>query len=141
MNQNDQTPRLVEWHSILEAVSNRFIPENEWPSAAGGGALVYMERRANEDPSTWNKLIEPGLRALESEASARYGHAFSELSEEQQDGLLQDVQHDRVRDWPVSSAMFFNALLELVVEGYYGNPESGGNRGGKSWEMIGFRPG
>ncbi|WP_145945850.1 GMC family oxidoreductase [Paenibacillus sp. Y412MC10] len=141
MNQNDQTPRLVEWHSILEAVSNRFIPENEWPSAASGGAHVYMERRANEDPSTWDKLIEPGLRALESEALARYGQGFSELSEEQQDGLLQDVQHDRVRGWPVSSSMFFNALLELVVEGYYGNPESGGNHEGKSWEMIGFRPG
>lgn len=37
--------------------------------------------------------------------------------------------------------LFFNNLLSLVIEGYYGSPDAGGNKEGKLWEMLGFRPG
>ncbi|GMA61374.1 gluconate 2-dehydrogenase subunit 3 family protein [Alicyclobacillus fastidiosus] len=127
--------------SILEAVANRLIPEDAWPSATDGGVLAYLECRVGEDIKTWIDLIEPGLRALDADALALHGRSFSELSSEDQDALLHDLEHDRVGDWPVSAKHFFITLLSLVIEGYYGNPESGGNREGKSWEMIGFRPG
>lgn len=141
MKPYDQVYISNELQQTLEAVSNRLIPEDEWPSAMVGGVLTYLERRAGEDPVAWMELIETGLRALDAEALLRYGQAFSKLSAGKQDGLLEDVQQDRVRDWPVSSQTFFNTMLSLVVEGYYGSPDSGGNREGKSWEMIGFRPG
>lgn len=126
---------------VLKAVADRMIPGDAWPSAAEAGVLAYLERHAAEHPDTWSGTVEPGLLALLAEAESRFGRSFAELTEDEQDRLLQDVQQEAVRDWPVSPKPFFDALLSFVVEGYYGSPESGGNIGGKSWEMIGFRPG
>lgn len=141
MKPDDQKYDFNELRNILKAVANRMIPADAWPSAAEGGALTYLERCAGEDITTWMEVIEPGLRALDTEAFGLYHKHFSELPVLEQDGLLHDVEQDRVQDWPVSSKRFFEILLSLVVEGYYGSPEAGGNREGKSWEMIGFRPG
>lgn len=126
---------------LLKAVSNRMIPGDEWPSAVDGGILTYLERHAAHDAEIWVNMIEPGLRALHEEALLRHNRSFSELTTEEQDQLLQDAEQDSFESWPISAKHFFNTLLNLVVEGYYGTPEAGGNIGGKSWEMIGFRPG
>ncbi|WP_258171131.1 GMC family oxidoreductase [Paenibacillus sp. R14(2021)] len=131
----------TEVQAVLKAVSDRMVPEDEWPSASRAGALTYLARHAGENPAVWTTLIEPGLLVVDAEAAARCGRSFAELPVEEQDRLLQDVQQERVRDWPVTPRLFFDTLLTLVIEGYYGNPEAGGNDGGKSWDMIGFRPG
>lgn len=134
MSQHDET-------QILKAVTDRMIPKDEWPSASEGGVLTYLERYAVQDAATWTDVIEPGLRALNAEAGKLHNQPFSELSAQEQDRLLQDSERDFFQYWPVSSKRFFDTLLSLVVEGYYGSPESGGNIGGKSWDMIGYRPG
>ncbi|PWW05078.1 choline dehydrogenase-like flavoprotein [Paenibacillus cellulosilyticus] len=126
---------------VLKAVSDRMIPGDEWPSASDGGVLTYLERRAAEDVTAWTEVVEPGLRALDEEAYTQYGWSFSELLPLEQDQLLREAERDNYQAWPVSPTHFFRTLLNLVVEGYYGNPDAGGNRGGKSWEMLGFRPG
>jgi len=105
-----------------------------------GGVLTYLNHRASEDRATWRDLIEPGLIALDLQALGLHSQAFVELSDIAKDKLLHDAQFDHARDWPVSSKRFFDTLLSLVIEGYYGSPEAGGNREGKSWDMIGFRP-
>ncbi len=103
--------------------------------------MGYLERRAAEEAAVWADLIEPGLRALDVTATALHSRPFAELAAGEQDGLLNDLEHDRFRDWPVSPKGFFAALLSLVIEGYYGSPEAGGNREAKSWDMLGFRAG
>ncbi|GIQ67182.1 FAD-binding protein [Xylanibacillus composti] len=131
------------WNSVqtvLEAVADRMIPGDAWPSASDEGVLAYLERRAREDAATWTELLVPGLRALDAEASSQQGQSFSELSADEQDRLLQEVEQDRVQEWPVSPSLFFSTLLSLVAEGYYGSPEPGGKQERKSWDMIGFRP-
>ncbi|MFK7696766.1 gluconate 2-dehydrogenase subunit 3 family protein [Paenibacillus sp. HJGM_3] len=126
---------------MLDAVADRMIPEDAWPSATHGGVLTYLKHRSAEDRALWHNLIVPGLRGLDAKASASYGRPFTELTATEQDELLGDLEHDRLRDFPVSQKLFFATLLNLVVEGYYGSPGAGGNRDGKSWTMIGFRPG
>ncbi|MCL6442232.1 MAG: gluconate 2-dehydrogenase subunit 3 family protein [Alicyclobacillus sp.] len=141
MTSRNQKYDLSPIRPILAAVADRMIPGDAWPSATDAGVLEYLERHAAEDVTTWKDLIEPGLRALDGEAMARNRRSFCELSPDEQDELLRAIEQSRVQDWPVSAKRFFDALLSLVIEGYYGSPESGGNRDGKSWEMIGFRPG
>ncbi|MFD1674180.1 GMC family oxidoreductase [Alicyclobacillus fodiniaquatilis] len=132
---------LDEVRQVLAAVADRMIPGDAWPSATDGGVLEYVKRRVDEDADTWTNVIVPGLRALDAEAIARYGQSFSQLSVDEQDRLLHDIERDAVQAWPVSAKRFFTTLLSLVIEGYYGSPDSGGNLEGKSWDMIGFRPG
>ncbi|SFL22259.1 Choline dehydrogenase [Paenibacillus sp. 1_12] len=141
MKPSDQEYLSSELRPILEAIVDRMIPEDAWPSATDGGVLVYLNRRAGEDVATCMDLIVPGLRALDEKANAFYLRPFSELLANEQDGLIQDLEHNRLQDFPVSQKLFFTTLLSLVIEGYYGSPDAGGNREGKSWDMIGFRPG
>ncbi|MBP1964239.1 GMC family oxidoreductase [Paenibacillus aceris] len=141
MKTGDQTYLWGELGPILEAAADRMIPKDQWPSATEAGVLEYLERHAGEDVATWVDLINPGLRALDAEATAIHRRPFPELMVNEKDKLLQDIEFDRVQNWPVSPKLFFSTLLSLVIEGYYGSPEAGGNRDGKSWNMIGFRPG
>ena len=137
----DKKKNLSKVGSILEAFADRIIPEDAWPSATDAGVLAYLERRSDEDVSTWIDLVEPGLRALEAEAIARYQRPFSELTVNGQDDLLHALESGLFLDWPVSPQHFFSTLMSLIMEGYYGSPDAGGNLEGKSWKMIGFRPG
>ena len=37
-----------------------------------------------------------------------------------------------------SSRMFFNALLDLSMEGFFADPIYGGNRDMAAWKMVGY---
>ncbi|WP_083511707.1 GMC family oxidoreductase [Alicyclobacillus acidiphilus] len=141
MRSDTDVNHLLELRSVLEAVANRLIPKDDWPSGTDEGVVEYLEHRAQEEPNTWMHLLEPGLRQLDSEAITRYGLPFTHLETNGQDALLQAVEHGEVKDWPVSAKSFFATLLEFAMEGYYGSPLQGGARERASWKMVGFRPG
>ncbi|CAM3515040.1 GMC family oxidoreductase [Paenibacillus lupini] len=127
--------------SLLKAITDRMIPKDDWQSASEAGVLTYLEQYAATGAADWTKVIEPGLRSMEEEALKLHGTPFSNLSANEQDELLKKAELDAFQDWPVSSKLFFDTLLNLSAEGYYGTPEAGGNINGQSWDMIGFRPG
>ena len=37
-----------------------------------------------------------------------------------------------------SSRMFFNALLQITMEGFFADPIYGGNRDMAAWKMVGY---
>jgi len=80
MKPGDQMVITSEMRTVLEAVADRLIPEDAWPSATGAGALDALERRAGEDRAAWADMLAPGLQALEAEAAARHGRAFAALT-------------------------------------------------------------
>jgi choline dehydrogenase-like flavoprotein len=127
--------------SLLKAVTDRVIPKDDWQSASEAGILTYLEQYASTGAADWTKVIEPGLRSLQEEALKLHGKPFSDLPANEQDQLLKEAELDAFVDWPVSSKLFFDTLLNLTAEGYYGSPEAGGNIKGLSWDMICFRPG
>lgn len=131
MKISNQTFITNEVRLILEAVADRMIPEDAWPSATDEGVIAYLERRAGEDVDTWKNLIEPGILSLNAKAITIYDKPFPSLSVIEQDGMLRDMDQEK----------FFTTILEQVIEGYYGSPATRGNQVRKSWEMIGFRPG
>lgn len=127
--------------SLLTAVMDRIVPADEWPSASAAGVLGYLRRhRQHLDPALWDDVLVPGTAALDAEARRRGGGGFGELSPADADRLLADVEAGRVATWPGPPARFLQALVRLVVEGYYGDPAGGGNRDGSAWQMIGFTP-
>ncbi|MGO4108974.1 gluconate 2-dehydrogenase subunit 3 family protein [Paenibacillus sp. YAF4_2] len=127
--------------SLLKAVTDRMIPKDDWQSASEAGVVTYLEQYAATGAADWKKVIEPGLRFLQEEALKLHGKSFTDLSANEQDQLLKKAELDVFMDWPVSSKLVFDTLLNLTAEGYYGSPDAGGNRKGQSWDMIGFRPG
>jgi len=71
------------------------------------------------------------------------GHTFCALAAEAQDALLHDLEQSRpVSPWPVSldAASFFGRIVDLTAEGFYADPQNGGNRDAVSWRMVGYDP-
>jgi hypothetical protein len=68
-------------------------------------------------------------------AQARHQKAFAALAPSEQDALLTEF-----KDSPAASGEqhYWTMLIGLTMEGLFGDPEHGGNRGGRGWELIGF---
>lgn len=111
-----------ELGELLTAVIDRIIPRDADPGALELGTDDFVRDRLAEDAGR-RAAIEAGLAALPA------GFAASEAAA--RDAALAAV----------AGEAWFVALSELVAEGFYANPGNGGNRGARSWAMIGYEHG
>jgi hypothetical protein len=72
----------------------------------------------------WRSQYQAGIEALDKLA----GGDFTAASRHKQDTILATA----------SVGAFTSLLFEHTIEGLYGAPEYGGNRGGSGWQEIGF---
>ncbi|HEU5132957.1 MAG TPA: gluconate 2-dehydrogenase subunit 3 family protein, partial [Pyrinomonadaceae bacterium] len=80
-----------------------------------------------------------GLDSIELEGRARFGEPFASLNPAQQSITLEAIQRgDVLTSWQISPQRFFAMLVCTTAEGYYSDPQQGGNRGAVSWTMTGF---
>jgi hypothetical protein len=108
--------------ALLRAVIDRIIPADDAPGALALGSDRFVVARLAEDESD-RALVEAGLGLLAPD--------FLAAPPDRQDQLLSQVEG---QPW-------FLRLVELVAEGFYADPDNGGNAGAASWTMIGYRPG
>ena len=62
------------------------------------------------------------------------GKKFAQLSTDQQDDVLGQIEGGKVKFDGVDAQGFFDALLKDVPEGFFSDPIHGGNR-----DMVGWR--
>jgi hypothetical protein len=123
----------------LRAAVDRIIPLDDYPGAWAAGAGDYLAKQFERDLVSVIDVYREGLNSLEAEADLRYQRAFEALTDDDKDFLLSQVEEGEVlAPWPVPPQSFFKLLVETTVEGYYSDPEQGGNRDGVSWLMTGF---
>jgi hypothetical protein len=110
--------------ALLRAVIDRILPRDRDPGALDmgtDGRVVRMLATARADMSA---PVAAGLAALRA-AEPRFAY----LPPARQDAALRT--HEQ--------AAWFGLLCELVAEGAYADPAQGGNAGGASGRMIGYR--
>ncbi len=123
----------------LNAAFNRIIPPDDYPGATEAGATEFLERLLQSDLEHLIPCYRQGLDGLETESQTRFESSFHLLADEDQDALLSDIELGKSQgEWRTPPAPFFQIIINHAAEGYYANPEQGGNRNCKSWEMIGF---
>jgi gluconate 2-dehydrogenase gamma chain len=88
-------------------------------------------------PFTPAELFRTAVRAINTEL-ARQGPAFSELSADAQDVYLKSLEKGSHDLDGVPSAVFFDMLLKMSIEGFFSDPVYGGNRDMVAWRLIGF---
>jgi|tagenome__1003787_1003787.scaffolds.fasta_scaffold19900785_1 gluconate 2-dehydrogenase gamma chain len=168
-----------EWDTI-EAATARIIPTDSDPGAREAGAVRFIDRYlsgidfiyAAADGSgflrmsgpvadAWRARVErlqqtyrEGVRRLDDVAREQAGAAFVELSEEDQDKVLEIVS-GAPKPVPVELSGsdsrgiaqmasfddgldFFSALATHTRQGFYSDPVYGGNRDHVGWRVIGF---
>ena len=124
-----------EFDAVAAAVE-RIVPRDEDPGARDLGVPDYIDRALSTPQlSHVREEFVRGTEALMRRAANSHKKPFPQLTPEQQDALLTSF-----KDSPPGSgeAHYWTVLIGLTMEGCFGDPAHGGNRGGRGWEMIGY---
>ncbi|SAI52152.1 gluconate dehydrogenase subunit [Bordetella ansorpii] len=84
------------------------------------------------------EMFRRGLAELDAAVRKQDGKPYAELSAGQQDEWLRQMQSGKADFSPLPSAVFFQALLDGTIEGFFSDPMYGGNAGMVGWKLVGF---
>lgn len=125
----------------LRAITNCLIPPDDFPGAYEAGVCDYLERILRTDLAAHSDFFRTGIDSIDNEALSRHNTGFASLTLDQQISTLAAIESGDVQSsWSISPTQFFEMLVNTTAEGYYSDPQQGGNRGGISWVMTGFEP-
>ena len=123
----------------LRTVVDCLIPADDFPGADEAGVCDYLRKLFETDLRDEAEFFMLGLDSIELEAHARFGNGFASLTTEQQTITLEAIQQgDVLTFWQISPQRFLEMLVCTTAEGFYSDPQQGGNRGAISWTMTGF---
>ncbi len=150
--------------ATVEALVDRLIPPDpQTPGGKDAGCAVFIDRQlagsfgsaqalymhppfmdgvpqqGPQYPLTPAQRYRKSLAALDQHCRATFaGKRFVELSDEQKDELISQLEKGPMRLEGVSAMGFFHLLLQNTREGFFADPLYGGNRDMAGWKMIGF---
>ena len=133
---------------IVEAISARIIPGNPSnPGAKEAGAVIYIDRALAGFFNHLQTFYREGIAELDRASRSRFGSAFLDLNESQQDAFLRSIEgaleqqsvEGALRDGQAGRlSQFFAVVYQHTLEGTFGDPIDGGNRDAIGWKMVGF---
>lgn len=153
-----------EW-AFLTAACDRLIPSDEvGPGAVELGTVEFIDRHMqtpyasgaiwymagpfqdSDDPNfgyqgrlTVKEILRAGIGDTDAWCRAnRDGKTFAELSHEEQEAILTELQERKIELPNVPVRYFWQHLLAETRYGYFSDPIHGGNKGMGSWKMIGY---
>lgn len=150
--------------AFVTAAADRLIPaDDQWPGASQAGVVDFIDRQlagsygagyrlylqgpwregtpqqGYQLPYTPAELYRAALGDLNQVVAEKFGNRrLADLSAQQQDDFLKDLELGRVTLRAVPGPVFFETLLANVIEGFFSDPAYGGNRNMAGWRMVGF---
>jgi gluconate 2-dehydrogenase gamma chain len=112
----------------FEAIAARIIPTTDTPGAREAGVIYFLDQTFGTFNAPMLPMLQGGLQQLQ--AGIEDGRRFSELSEAEQDALLEESQ----------ATPFFQVMRMMTFAGFFGLSEYGGNRDGVGWKLVGMDP-
>ncbi len=144
----------IEEGQTVAAICERIIPADQDPGAMEAGAVNFIDLQLMGPYKRHRATYRQGIRGVEQTSLERFGHRFTELGPEGQDEVLKELERAAAEETrkelePVaaagetrkkrpSSEDFFSLILSHTMQGFYGDPRHGGNRGRVSWKMLGL---
>lgn len=124
---------------ILKSLVNCIIPADDYPDGWSAGVGDYLLGQFKGDLSDSLPIYKEGLSALDAEAELNFEQSFVDLSSDEQIALLTNIEAGKVKsEGNFDLTAFFIMVIDHSQEGFYSNPENGGNRDSIAWQMIGF---
>jgi gluconate 2-dehydrogenase gamma chain len=84
------------------------------------------------------EFFRAGVASANEFTRKTWAKDFDRLNEEQRIAALKAMEEGKAEIKGFGSAMFFNALLQITMEGFFADPIYGGNRDMASWKMVGY---
>jgi gluconate 2-dehydrogenase gamma chain len=141
----------IEEGQTVAAICERIIPADQDPGATEAGVVNFIDLQLMGPYKRHRASYRQGIRGVEQTSLKRFGHRFTELGPEGQDEVLKELERAAAARETrkgvsspgetrkgVSSEDFFSLILSHTMQGFYGDPRHGGNRGRVSWKMLGL---
>jgi Gluconate 2-dehydrogenase subunit 3 len=130
----------------VDAIAARIIPSDETPGAREAGVVYFIDRGLTSFAVEAQKTYREGLPALQTRVRELFPNVekFSTATPDQQDQILHSLDDQaglapRRRSASTSNS-FFQAVRIHTIVGFLVDPDSGGNRDGVGWKVIGRDP-
>jgi gluconate 2-dehydrogenase gamma chain len=122
--------------ATLEAIVARLIPTDaNGPGATEARAARYIDRALGGFLAPFLVAYRGGLSGIESYARTAKGAAFTQLSAQDQDAVLTDMESNK--GFP-AAGLFFNVVLSHTIQGTFCDPFYGGNANFVGWDLIAY---
>jgi gluconate 2-dehydrogenase gamma chain len=150
-------------HAFIAAAVDTLIPADELsPSGSACGVAAFIDRqlagaygmgarlyRQGPFPQAKPELgyqlslnprefFRAGIESANAWSRKTYGKDFDRLSETDREAALKAMEDNKAPFPGFSSRMFFDALLQITMEGFFSDPIYGGNRDMAGWKMVGY---
>ena len=150
-------------HAFVVAAADTLIPADEHsPSGSDCGVAVFIDRQLagaygsgarlyREGPFQKGKpelgyqlplnpreFFRAGIAAANAWTRKTYGKDFDRLAAPEREAALTAMEAGKAEFAGPGSAMFFDALLQIAMEGFFADPIYGGNRDKAAWRMVGY---
>jgi len=120
--------------------------DRQLASAWGGGAKMYRSgpfRKGKPEHGyqlalTPREFFAAGIAATNAWTRKLHGKDFDRLAPTDREAALKALEAGRAELGDLNGREFFDALLNLVMEGFLADPIYGGNKDKAAWKMIGF---
>jgi gluconate 2-dehydrogenase gamma chain len=163
---NEAQPRLTltatEWDFLTAAVDT-LIPADELsPSASDCGVVTFIDRQlagaygsgakmyrqgpfhkgkpgqGYQLPLTPREFFAAGITATNAWSRKTYGKELDRLPPQQREEALKTLDQGKAELADFNGRQFFNALLQITMEGFFADPIYGGNHNKAGWRMVGY---
>ena len=150
-------------HAFIVAAVDTIIPADELsPSGSACGVATFIDRqlagaygmgarlyRQGPFPKAKPELgyqlslnprefFRAGIESANAWTRKTYGKDFDRLSVTERETALRAIEDGKAPFPSFSSRMFFDALLQITMEGFFADPIYGGNRDMAGWKMVGY---
>jgi len=149
--------------AFVSAVADTMIPADELsPSGTDCGIVVFVDRQlagsfgggaklyrsgpfrkgkpehGYQLPLTPREFVGSGIAATNDWVRKTRGKDFHRLAPKEREDALKALEAGKAELGSFDGRQFFDALLNLVMEGFFADPIHGGNRNKAAWTMIGY---
>jgi len=150
-------------HAFIVAAVDVLIPADELsPSGSECGVATFIDRQlagaygaggrlyrdgpfAKAKPELGYQLplnprefFRAGIAAANGWSRKTYGKELDRLAEADRETAIKAMETGKAGFAGFSSRMFFEALLQITMEGFFADPIYGGNRHMAAWKMVGY---
>lgn len=127
----------------IDAITARIIPSDGTPGAHEAGAVYFIDRALITFATENQKTYKDGLPELQARVHQMFSGVamFSATTPDQQDQVLHSFgdppRSGRGRLRASAGQSFFETIRMHTITAFLIDPESGGNRNGVGWKVIG----
>ena len=139
-------PPLSPWRfltkqegTLLDALVEQIIPTDEWPGARDAGVTNFIDKQLVGPYIRYQDVYRRGMAAIQDTCKSEFQKAFETLHFDLQTKFLEKMESGKMKGdlWTRGlDREFFGLLRNHTMQGFYGSPRHGGNKGNISYKML-----